>query len=166
MEAYVLLQDGLLVEVSILLDEPEQQKYCSLPDCQRARKAKWQRDKRQADPDYKNNQRRAQKKWQNNNSHYWKQWREQHPDYVSRNRQLQSHRNSRIKLRAESTSDVHTEPIAKVDVLNQKNDDLSGIYALIPVTSDVCKDGRVNRDFLIRFSQLQRSTDYCKETTL
>ena len=142
------------------------QKYCPLSDCQKARKAKWQRDKRRTDPDYKTNQRNAQKKWQNDNPRYWKQWRECNPAYVERNRRLQTHRNLCAKLRAKPSLDVHTEPIAKVDVLNHKNNELSGIYALIPVTRNVCKDGRVNRDFLIQFSQLLKSNGYCKETTL
>jgi hypothetical protein len=69
-------------------------------------------------------------------------------------------------MKGRSASDVHTDLIAKVDVLNQKNDALSGVYALIPVDEAVCKDGRVNEDFLKDFIALQHSQPYCKETTL
>jgi hypothetical protein len=55
------------------------QKYCSLPDCQRARKRVWQRKKRASDPDYLKNLRDAQKRWQESHPDYWREYRRKHP---------------------------------------------------------------------------------------
>jgi hypothetical protein len=39
------------------------QKYCSHPDCQRARKREWQRQKIKDDAGYRGNQKDAQTRW-------------------------------------------------------------------------------------------------------
>ncbi len=39
------------------------QRFCGKPECQRARKAAWQRHKIQTDPDYRFNQKLSQKQW-------------------------------------------------------------------------------------------------------
>lgn len=51
------------------------QTYCSAPDCQRARKRQWQRDKLRSDPDYRLNQRAAQQAWAQRNRGYWQRYR-------------------------------------------------------------------------------------------
>jgi hypothetical protein len=51
------------------------QTFCSLPDCQRARRRQGQRAKRQSDPDYKSNQSAAQQKWAQNHPDYWRNYR-------------------------------------------------------------------------------------------
>lgn len=53
-----------------------EQTYCSLPDCQRARKRRWQRTKLQSDPDYQENQRAAQQAWAHRNPDYWRNRRQ------------------------------------------------------------------------------------------
>ena len=55
------------------------QAYCAAPECQRARKRRWQCDRLRADPDYRANQRDAQRAWQQRHPDYWRQYREQHP---------------------------------------------------------------------------------------
>lgn len=52
------------------------QAFCSAPDCQRARKRQWQRDKLQSDPDYRSNQHAAQRAWTQRNQDYWRARRE------------------------------------------------------------------------------------------
>ena len=52
------------------------QAFCSSPDCQRARKRQWQRDKIKSDPDYRINQQDAQRAWTQRNQDYWRTRRE------------------------------------------------------------------------------------------
>lgn len=51
------------------------QAYCSTPDCQRARKLRWQQDKLRNDPDYRESQRDAQRAWLDRNPGYWTNYR-------------------------------------------------------------------------------------------
>lgn len=48
------------------------QAYCSSPECQRARKRQWQKDKLRTDSDYQANQRAAQRAWSARNGSYWR----------------------------------------------------------------------------------------------
>jgi hypothetical protein len=52
------------------------QAFCSSPDCQRARKRQWQRDKLKADPDYRINQQDTQRAWARRKQDYWRVRRE------------------------------------------------------------------------------------------
>lgn len=52
------------------------QSFCSAPECQRARKRQWQKDKLRSDPDYQANQRAAQRAWSARNNSYWRDWRQ------------------------------------------------------------------------------------------
>jgi hypothetical protein len=60
------------------------QKYCGLPDCQRARKRVWQQKKRASDPDYLKNLRDSQKRWQESQPDYWREYRRKHPKKTTR----------------------------------------------------------------------------------
>ena len=51
------------------------QAYCSSPECQRARKQRWQQDKIRTDPDYRESQRDAQRAWLARNPGYWANYR-------------------------------------------------------------------------------------------
>jgi hypothetical protein len=64
-----------------------------MPACQRERRRRWQQNKRQNDPDYRDNQARAQQAWAERHPDYWRTYRSGHPDYVERNRLLQHKRN-------------------------------------------------------------------------
>lgn len=103
-----------------------QQSYCSAPECQSQRRKQWQRVKLQTDADHQNNQARAQQAWSQRNPDYWRQYRESHPEYVERNRTLQSERNAKAAL----------GPIAKMDASNSLPPLPQGIYHLSLVTGD------------------------------
>ena len=65
------------------------QTYCSLPECQRARKRQWQQSKLRTDPDYRGNQLDAQRAWFKRHPDYWRTYRDTHPEYAERNRDRQ-----------------------------------------------------------------------------
>jgi predicted phosphohydrolase len=73
------------------------QEYCSDPECQRARKALWQKNKMTNDPQYQAQQIECIRKWRKKRplDNYQKQYRQEHPEYVNRNRELQRIRNSK-----------------------------------------------------------------------
>jgi len=69
------------------------QTFRSTPDCQRVRKALWQKQKLASDPDYKESQHLLNNKWLQNNPDYWKDYRRKNPEKAYRNRSLQKIRN-------------------------------------------------------------------------
>lgn len=97
------------------------QKYCSMAECQKARKREWKRKKLANDPSYRDNQRAANRQWQLRNLDYWRNYRERNQEYVERNREGQKLRNRRRK------------EIAKSDASIPKNRIRPGRYQLIPV---------------------------------
>ena len=97
------------------------QRYCSAPGCQRARKSRWQKAKLAGDSDYREAQAKAQKGWCSKNPDYWKQYRQRNPEYAERNRQKQRERNRRKRM------------IAKMDALKTGNAIIPGRYRLVPV---------------------------------
>ena len=99
------------------------QRYCSRKLCQRARKAKWQRDKMASDPDYRANQRDARQVWQHQHRDYWQRYRHHHPSYRERNRLLQTHRDQKRR----------PKPLAKMDASVPTSFLKSGTYHIIPV---------------------------------
>jgi|JTFO01.1.fsa_nt_gb hypothetical protein len=106
------------------------QKYCSHPDCQRARKREWQRQKIKDDAGYRGNQKDAQTRWRLKNPDYWKKYRKKHPKYVQRNREGQLRRNKSNRPKV-SILDI-LDKVAKMDALNEQNNDISGYYGLVP----------------------------------
>jgi hypothetical protein len=89
---------------------------CKKPECQRARKAEWQRHKIRTDPAYKASQEISQKQWARANPDYWKRYRMSHPEKTERNRLLQAIRNR--KARSKDTGiKMDTPLIAKMDAL-------------------------------------------------
>jgi len=105
------------------------------PDCRRARKAAWKRNKIRTDPDYRYNQKLANQKWAKAHPGYWTGYRDRHPEYVKRNRILQLVRNRRRALRAqaEAAGDV----IAKVDASIFNKNKLVGQFYMVPVIAKV-----------------------------
>lgn len=101
------------------------QTYCSLPVCQRARRQRWQRDKMQTDPDYRDNQSRNQRAWLDRHPEYWRNYREANPESVKRN-----------KSRQRSKHDLPQEvDPAKMDV-SPGMALLSGFYRVEKISSD------------------------------
>ena len=138
------------------------QRYCSKPECQRARKTHWEREKRRTDPDYRENRRRSQRAWTQRHPDYWRRWREQHPEYVERNRQQQQKRNRRARNPPEC-ADAAT--FAKVDASNGVSpiETLipTGTYRILSVDPSAlgelegsCKGGRVDIGFICEIKGL------------
>lgn len=96
------------------------QAFCSSPACQRARKRRWQREKRQSDPDYRSNQQAAQRIWSRRNQGYWRDYREAQPEYERRNREQQRIRDTNAR------NLEHAVGLAKMDVSTLP----SGIYRI------------------------------------
>ncbi len=132
------------------------QKYCSSPSCQKARKALWQKDKVRSDPKYKSEQVQANKDWHHKKPDYWKNYRKKNPQKKLRNTLLQKKRNHiRYLKRIGSDSRNHeTEPkkmIAKMDVLKTNRNTAFAECWVIPVIAkmDVLKGYlSVNYDYL------------------
>jgi hypothetical protein len=112
------------------------QRYCSDPDCQKARKRKWQKEKLTRDSDYRANQAEAQRQWRGRNKDYWREYRRRNPAYTERNRMGQKERNRRRRSGSE---------IAKMDELKGKTLIPSGRYRLVPL----CNPGIAKMDELI-----------------
>jgi hypothetical protein len=105
---------------------------CKKPECQRARKAEWQRHKIKTDPAYKASQEISQKQWARANPDYWKRYRMSHPEKTERNRLLQAIRNR--KARSKDTGiKMDTPLIAKMDASKADSFHPLGQFWLIPV---------------------------------
>lgn len=101
------------------------QRYCSAPECQRARKRRWQKAKLASDSGYRENQAKAQQQWCSRNPDYWRRYRQRNPGYAERNRRKQRERNRRRRM------------IAKMDALKTENAIIPGRYRLVPVCNGV-----------------------------
>lgn len=86
------------------------QRYCSSPDCQRARRRDWQNRRLRVDEDYRDNQVRAQAKWRASHSGYWREYRAAHPAYEERNRNMQRARNARRGFQSIANIDFSAPP--------------------------------------------------------
>jgi len=105
----------------------KKQRYCGSPDCQRARKNRWQEEKLATDPDYRQNQTAAQKAWRTRNRQYWRDYRKSHPAYGEQNRRRQRERNRQRRM------------IAKMDAHHAKTLLSAGRYRLIPLYGKIAK---------------------------
>jgi len=108
------------------------QNYCKGQECQRAKKADWQRQKMRTDPEYKATQKLSNRKWRESNPGYWKKYRERNPEKAERNRMLQRLRN---KQKASYKADCQGK-IAKMDAsesLKSNRFKAIGQYWLVPV---------------------------------
>lgn len=105
------------------------QNFCSHSACQNARKARWEKSKRQTDPEFRQSRRLSRKKWLENNPGYWKAYRRHHPEQVRRNRVLQKMRNQRRNA-GERAGPLMA--IAKTDARKPSPIQLSGMFWLVP----------------------------------
>jgi hypothetical protein len=53
------------------------QEYCGAPVCQRERKRRWQAQKMNSDPEYRDNQQEAYDNWRQRNPDYWQRRRKE-----------------------------------------------------------------------------------------
>lgn len=109
------------------------QTACKKPECQRAKKAAWQRHKMRSDPIYRSNQEISQKQWARANPGYWKQYRKRNPQKAERNRILQTIRNRRRSGQGDSDAKMDTSSIAKMDASRSDSFQMLGQFWLIPV---------------------------------
>src|SRR5260370_23024580 len=113
------------------------QRYCSAAACQRERRRRWQREKRESDPDYCENQARAQRAWAQNHSEYWREYRRLHPEYCERNRNAARQRQRDRRRRAAVATEV-----AKMDASLAGSPVPSGTFPLVSAgAAGVCKRG-------------------------
>lgn len=110
------------------------QRYCGDKRCQQARKSNWQREKQQADPDYRMNKKESQRIWKQNNPDYWKRYRRQHPEYCMHNRQVQRTRDRKRQMNASCE-----DHLVKMDTLNLFLNDNTGSYFICPAGSNLVK---------------------------
>jgi hypothetical protein len=109
--------------------------FCSGPDCQRARKALWQKQKLACDPEYKKDQDLSQQKWLLNNPDYWKDYRQRNPEKIARNRSLQRIRNRKGQKDKAHLKSSKTIGIAKMDPSKSSIQGILGQYWLVPVVA-------------------------------
>ncbi|MBW2593184.1 MAG: hypothetical protein JRE58_09345 [Deltaproteobacteria bacterium] len=123
--------------VALFIPRNKNQCYCSRSECQRARKAAWQRIKIKTDPDYRATKKLSQQQWVANNPGYWKAYRNRNPEKTERNRLLQTIRNRRRAAPKKSPN----IPIAKKDVSNRLDFKPIGQFWMVPLIAklDVAK---------------------------
>ena len=139
-----------------------QQRYCSAVTCQRERRRRWQRDKRRADPDYRENQARAQQRWREQHPAYWREYRRRHPEYTERNRNAQRARNRRRRDRS-----VTFTPIAKMDAWQAISPVPCGTYLLRAVdASGIAKMDAWTVQIALVSGTCAAPGQDCKERTL
>ena len=110
------------------------QMACKKPQCQRAKKAEWQRHKMKIDPVYNASQKISQKQWASANPDYWKRYRNMNPDKAERNRVLQTIRNRKARSKKSGTK-MDTPLIAKMDASKSGNFQALGQFWLVPVVA-------------------------------
>jgi len=110
------------------------QTACKKPQCQRAKKAEWQRHKMKTDPIYKASQKISKKEWARANPGYWKRYRHKNPDKAERNRVFQTIRNRKARSKKSGTK-MDTPLIAKMDASKSDNFQPLGQFWLIPVVA-------------------------------
>ena len=110
------------------------QTACKKPQCQRAKKADWQRHKMKIDPAYNASQKISRKQWARANPGYWKRYRNKNPEKAERNRVLQAIRNRKARSKKSDTN-MDTPLIAKMDTSKSDNFQALGQFWLIPVVA-------------------------------
>ena len=103
------------------------------PECRRAKKAAWKRNKMKTEPQFRKEQNLSNQKWVNNNPGYWTDYRKRKPEKAERNRILQRIRNQRRWPNKLADPPL----IAKVDASKPNKFGLIGQFWLVPVIAKV-----------------------------
>jgi len=74
------------------------QRVCSMPLCQRRRRADGHRAKCESDPEYRQVCRESRQKWRARNPGYQRLYRQAHPDYLEANRRGQQRRDRKRRV--------------------------------------------------------------------
>lgn len=106
------------------------QRYCKKEECQKARRALWQKERLRDDPDYKDNQKRCWKEWYSRHPGYYREYRGKNTKYAEANRLRQKLRD--MKRRKSGLDKL----LAKMDSIDnrlcRRN---GGTFKLIPKDS-------------------------------
>lgn len=124
------------------------QRYCGKPECQKARKSKWKRDRIKKDAAFRAYHNQTNKDWRKMSLGYWKKYRKDNPEKTERNRILQRVRNQKRRLKTKvgkATGQVPksiakvdaSELIAKVDALKSNNHQAFNEFWIVPVIAKV-----------------------------
>ena len=108
------------------------QTACKKAECQRAKKADWQRCKMKTDPIYRDSQKFCQKQWARANPGYWKQYRKNNPEKAERNRVIQAIRNRKARS-SDSGEKMDSSLIAKMDASKFDNFQALGQFWIVPL---------------------------------
>lgn len=107
------------------------QTACKKQECQKARKAAWQRHKMKNDPVYLANQKSSHQKWLKSKPGYWKSYRKRNPEKAQRNRILQTLRNRKARS-CPVDAKMNAPLIAKMDSSESDNFQILGQFWLVP----------------------------------
>jgi hypothetical protein len=113
------------------------QNYCMEPECRKARKAAWKREKMRLEEQFRLNHHLSHQKWARAHPGYWKAYRLDHPEKVERNRRLQIIRNRKRDRRRKQGTSTPAGVIAKVDASKPYKFKPIGQYYLVPVIAKV-----------------------------
>jgi len=113
------------------------QNYCMEPECRKARKAAWKREKMRLEEQFRLNHHLSNQKWARAHPGYWKAYRLDHPEKVERNRRLQIIRNRKRDSRRQQGTSTPAGVIAKVDASKPYQFKPIGQYYLVPVIAKV-----------------------------
>lgn len=113
------------------------QKYCMKPECRKAQKAAWRREKMRTDEEFRLGQQLAHKKWLKATPRYWEGYRREHPEKVIRNRELQLIRNRRRARKPKEVRASDVSMIAKIDSLKSNKFNPIGQYYLVPMIAKI-----------------------------
>lgn len=143
------------------------QAYCHRRVCQNKRRQRWRRAKLRRDPAYRDNQIDSQKRWMQNNPDYWRDYRAGHPDYVERNRCLQT---GRDRLKRDLNAMTRTGAVlAKRYACPAKSEAITVYYELLPAKpDDLAKRYASRRIFQlipIGYDEFWANAPSCKEIT-
>lgn len=120
------------------------QQYCGRNECQKARKAKWQKDAVKYDPEYKARQKQADMDWHRKRPNYWKEYRNKTPEKAEKNKILQRVRNQKNRYQSSETAALKAmfqrfnipetnRLIAKMDVSNVTDNQPFKEFWLVPL---------------------------------
>jgi len=120
------------------------QQYCGEKTCQRARKAKWQKDALKTNPEYRERQKQENIDWIKNNPGYWRRYLKKNPDKALRNRMFQRIRNQKKRYQTSEYTALRAifnrietqdflQLIAKMDVSKISQSHTFSDFWIIPV---------------------------------
>lgn len=126
------------------------QTYCSNPACQLDRRKRWNQQKMQNDPDYRDNQGRIQRAWHDRNPDYWRKYR----DKLSQQKLPISMQKTQLtapaiaaehaKMDASNCPPKIASGLYWIDILPRQGQETKG--ALVVEITPVCADATCKKD--------------------